>query len=96
MEKDNYLNSSYTHSISIKERKNLSMTGVKKIENFDEEEFLLETVMGYLLIKGENLELLKMDSMSGNISIKGTFNSFVYVDDHKQKKEDGIFSRLFK
>ena len=32
-----------THNINITSRKNINITGVKKIDNFDENEFLLET-----------------------------------------------------
>ena len=97
MEKEEYLNNSYNHLVTLNERKSLTMSGVKKIENFDDEEFLLDTVMGHLLIKGEDLELLKMDSMAGSASIKGLINSFSYIDDIKKKKDEtGIISRLFK
>lgn len=97
MDKDTYLSSSYNHSISVNERKNLSMTGVKKIESFDEKEFLIDSNMGHILIKGDDMELLKMDSVSGNISIKGFVNSFSYVDDLKKKSDEGsILGRLFK
>ena len=37
---------SFNHNITITERKNIVISGVKKIENFDEQEFLLETTMG--------------------------------------------------
>lgn len=89
--------SSYNHGISLLERKSLVITGIKKIENFDNEQFLLETVMGFIKIKGENLELVKLDTLQGNISIKGIINSINYVDDSiKKEKESSIFSRLFK
>ena len=42
---------SYTHGVSLAERKNLIVTGVKKIDNFDTEQFLLETSMGFILVK---------------------------------------------
>ena len=45
--------SNYNHGISLLERKNLVITGVKKIENFDSNEFLLDTLQGFLSIKGE-------------------------------------------
>ena len=97
MEKESYITNSYNHSVALNERKSLSMTGVKKIENFDDEEFLLDTSMGHLLIKGEGLELLKMDSLAGNVSIKGLVTSFSYVDDVKKKKdENSVLGRLFK
>ena len=96
MDKDNTINN-YNHSINIVERKNILVTGVKKIESFDNEEFLMETVMGYLVIKGEDLELLKLDTLQGNVSIKGLVKSFAYVDDTtKKEKETSIISRLFK
>ena len=95
MDKDTIQN--YNHSVNIVERKSLLITGVKKIDSFDEEEFLMETVMGYLAIKGEGLELLKLDSMQGIVSIKGKINNFAYLDDvSKKDKENGLISRLFK
>ena len=96
MDKDHTINN-YNHSINILERKNILVTGVKKIESFDDEEFLMETVMGFLVLKGEGLELLKMDTLQGNVSIKGLLKSFSYVDEvAKKEKEASIFSRLFK
>lgn len=96
MDKDNLINSS-NHSISINERKNIVMTGVKKIDSFDDEEFLLETNMGYIIIKGEELEIIKLDTYQGNVSIKGRVNSLNYMDTaNKKEKEDGMFSKLFK
>lgn len=88
--------SSYNHGISLLERKNLVITGVKKIENFDSEQFLLETIMGFLVIKGEGLELIKLDTMQGNVSIKGLIHSMSYAEDAKKDKESSIFNRLFK
>ena len=53
--------------------------------------------MGYLVIKGTDLELVKLDTMQGNVSIKGTIISFNYIEDNKLKgKENSIFNRLFK
>ena len=96
MDKDNIIHSS-NHSITLNERKNLIITGVKKIDSFDDEEFLLETNMGYVVIKGEELEIIKLDTFQGNVSIKGRVNSFTYMESStKKEKEDGIFSKLFK
>jgi len=88
--------SSYNHSISLLERKNLVLTGVKKIENFDNEQFLLETVMGFIIIKGRDLELMKLDTLQGNVSIKGNIDGINYVENVKNDKENSIFNRLFK
>ena len=85
-----------TQEVKMVDRSNISITGVNKIVSFDDEEFLIDTIMGYITIKGENLELIKLDSLQGNVSIKGMINSFVYSDSPKDKAESGIFNRLFK
>ena len=86
----------YNHSITLNERKNIIVTGVKKIESFDKEEFLLETNMGFIIIKGKELEIVKLDTYQGVVSIKGTFNSLNYMENNKKEKEESIFNRLFK
>ena len=70
MDKQDNSMSNYNHGINLFERKSLVITGVKKIENFDSEQFLLETVMGFIIIKGIDLELVKLDTLQGHVSIK--------------------------
>ena len=87
----------YNHVITMNERKNINISGVKKIDSFDNEEFLLETTMGYIVIKGEGLEIIKLDTYQENVSIKGKVNSLIYMENlNKKEKEEGIFSKLFK
>ena len=92
MDKIDSLNN-LNHNITINERKNIIISGVKKIESFDNEEFLLETTMGNIVIKGSELEIIKLDTYQGTVSIKGTINSLIY---DSIKKEEGVFSKLFK
>ena len=85
------------HVVTLSERKNIVITGVKKIESFDNEEFLMETNMGYIVLKGEDLEIVKLDTYQGNVSIKGKVNSLTYMENlSKKNKEDGVFNKLFK
>ncbi|MBQ9072551.1 MAG: sporulation protein YabP [Bacilli bacterium] len=85
------------HSVSIGQRKSINITGVKKIENFDENEFLLETNMGFMLIKGSSLEIIKLDTYQGDVSIKGKIDSLTYLEtSKKQDKQESVFSKLFK
>ena len=86
------------HSVSINERKSISITGVKKIDSFDNEEFLMETTLGYLVIKGSELEIIKLDTYQGNVSIKGKIDNLMYLDNinGKKNKDDSILNKLFK
>ncbi len=85
-----------THNVQIIDRKTIQMNGIKKIENFNKEEFLLQSVMGYILVKGDELELMKLDTSGGNIYIKGRIDSINYFDEEKKKHRESLISRLFK
>lgn len=84
------------HSISIVERQNMSISGITKIDSFDNEEFLLETTAGPLGIKGRELEIIKLDTYEGTIVIKGIVDGFSYLENTNSKKESGMLARLFK
>ena len=93
----NDVETTFNHSIQLNERKTMYITGVKKLENFDNEEFFLESLMGFVLIKGENLELIKLDTFQGTLSIKGKINSYNYLDEGSKKvKNESVLSKLFK
>ena len=96
MEKQDTINT-YSHGVSLVERKNLMITGVKKVENFDTEQFLIETSMGFILVKGQELELIKLDTVQGNVSIRGIINGINYLEDNaKKSKESSLYNKLFK
>ena len=91
------IETSFNHGISIAERKNIVITGVKKIDSFDKEEFMMDTSLGYLNIKGSDLEIIKLDTYQGNVSIKGRIDSITYLDNGLGKnKEESFLGKLFK
>ncbi|MCZ2990720.1 sporulation protein YabP, partial [Acinetobacter baumannii] len=77
-------------------RRIIDITGVKQVESFDSEEFLLETVMGFLTIRGQNLQMKNLDVEKGIVSIKGKVNEMLYIDENQGEKTKGFFSKLFK
>ena len=84
------------HELKLLDRREISLTGIKKITSFDSEEFLLESCMGLILIKGANLEIMRLDTHDGNVKIKGKINSFTYLDNKEKAKEERLISKLFK
>ena len=97
MDKVKEIEASFNHGISLAERKNVVVTGVKKIESFDSEEFIMDTTLGYLNIKGSDLEIIKLDTYQGNVSIKGKIDSMIYTDNITGKNKDESFlGKLFK
>lgn len=85
----------FNHVVKLNERKNIVISGVKKIINFDDKEFSLDTTMGVMFIKGIELEMIKLDTLEGNVSIKGKINMINYLDS-ENKQESSVFSKLFK
>ena len=52
--------------------------------------------MGYLAIKGQNLQMKNLDVDKGIVSIKGKIYDLIYLEDHQGDKAKGFFSKLFK
>ena len=84
------------HDVIMRGRKLLDITGVRQVESFDNEEFLLETSMGFLAIKGQNLQMKNLDVEKGVVSIKGKIFDLVYLDENHGEKAKGFFSKLFR
>lgn len=82
------------HNFICKERKLLEISGVKNVERFDENEFLMETTLGFMMVKGSELALNKLDTEHGDVIIKGNIDVIEYTTSHKSK--ESIFTRLFK
>lgn len=85
-----------SHDVVIKGRKQIKITGVKHVESFDHEEFLLETVMGFLAIRGADLKMQNLDVEEGVVDIEGKLFDLSYLDDHHGEPAKGFFSKLFK
>lgn len=85
-----------SHEVKIIDRSNITITGVSKLVSFDDEEFLMETVMGNLRLLGSTLELSKLDTTDGIVKIKGKINSYTYIDNNSKSKESSLINKLFK
>ena len=83
------------HQVIVKDRKLMEMTGVKKLYSFDSELFVIETTMGVLQVKGDELEMKNLDLDKGELSIIGHIYNYEY-DDKGNLLSKGFFGKLFK
>ena len=90
------INNYGSHEVKVTDRSMINLSGINKITSFDDQEFLMESNMGVILLKGEKLEIVKLDTHDGNVKIKGHLNSFAYIENVKKNKEDSLLSKLFK
>ena len=86
-----------SHEVKIIDRREIYLTGVKKIESFDHEEFLLLTTMGMLHLIGNDIEMIRLDTHDGNLRIKGKINGYNYIEKNTTKiKKESFMEKLFK
>ena len=85
---------SIPHSIVVEDRKRVSISGVTDVESFDEENVILATDLGELIIHGENLHINRIDVEAGDLSLEGDIVSFAYTDN--QPASGGFFGKLFR
>ena len=71
--------SAMTHNIIMEGRKNLRITGVKDIDSFTESRIILDTVMGELVIKGDDLHVVTLEAESGEFYMTGEVCSLSYT-----------------
>lgn len=84
------------HKLSMINREVGSITGVKEVKAFNDNEILLDTDMGLLSIRGAGLHVTKLNLEKGEVEIDGTIDSFLYSNPKGTKEADGIFGKLFK
>ncbi|NLC95688.1 MAG: sporulation protein YabP [Bacilli bacterium] len=86
-----------SHHMLIRDRKSIELTGVVKIESLNSEEFILETVLGYMTLSGHELEMFNFSVEKGEMLITGYVTKVEYYDHEDDKKASkGFFSKLFK
>lgn len=86
------------HSINMVNRKSIDLTGVNNVINFDDEEIILDTMMGCLEIGGEELHITMLNLDNGKVSIQGSISHMAYKAQGTDFKARGktILNRLFK
>ena len=82
--------------LKLKNRTNLEVTGVKKIESLNSEEFIINTNLGILSVKGSNLEMQHLDIEKGILWISGNIDSMIYLNSEKKKEKGNFFGKVFK
>ena len=83
--------------LALIDRKHLDLEGVLHVGNFDEREIVLETNMGMLFLKGEGLNITKLNLEEGTLCVQGFINSVEYKEAKSTRaKGKNMLSRLMK
>lgn len=85
------------HQLSLNNRCEGKVSGVKDVRSFDDQEIILETDMGILMIRGTELHIGRFMQDKGEIDITGKVDSLVYSEiKNLAKSGESVLKRLFK
>jgi len=82
------------HSIVLKDRAKLTVTGVTDVDSFDETAIVAYTDMGELTIRGTELKINNLSTESGDLSVEGSISALSYTDN--LPKNSSFFGKLFR
>ena len=87
--------SNMSNRILMKNRKELSISGVGDVDSFDENMIIAITDGGELTVKGEGLKILSLNTETGEMSVEGSdISSLVFTGERRENS--GFFKKLFK
>ena len=85
------------HICNVHDRNRIQLKGLNEVSSVDYKEILLNTKLGILLIKGDNLHIEQLNLDKGNVSVDGKIDAIIYsnknVSDNSAKS---LISRLFR
>lgn len=88
------------HSVHIKNREETVIEGVLHVDSFDDEEIILDTEHGGLVLRGENLHIKQLDLETGRFQVEGLLQSLQYSAGTRGRngkgRPKGLFERLLR
>ena len=81
------------HRLELEGRERLVVSGVEEVERFDEEEIVMATTAGTLVVGGTGLHIGKLNLDGGELHVDGRIDSVTYEE--SAGGQGGFFSRLF-
>ena len=90
-------NSNVIQNLILENREKLSISGVLDVLSFDDQIVILETELGLLTVKGENLRINKLSLDTAEVIVDGEIYSLGYSEKSMEKKSGGgILGKIFK
>lgn len=86
-------NDSRAHTLIMENRRQLRISGVKDIDSFTDTRIILSTIMGELVIRGQDLHVTALEAETGDFTMTGTVKSLIY---NSFSSGDNFFGRLFR
>lgn len=83
-------------NLILENREKLSISGVLDVLSFDDQIVILETELGLLTVKGENLRINKLSIDTSEVIVEGEISNLSYSEKDMEKKAGSFISKIFK
>lgn len=83
-------------NLILENRGKLSISGVLDVLSFDDQIVILETELGLLTVKGENIRINKLSIDTSEVIVEGDISSLIYSDKENEKVKGNFMSKIFK
>ena len=84
------------HKILLSGRKQVELSGVREVISFDAKEVVLNTQMGILFVRGDDLSVKRLTVEKGEVDLEGRIDSMIYSEKAGTGKEESLIKRLFR
>lgn len=90
------VNTNVIQNLLLENRNKLSISGVLDVISFDDQIVIVETDLGLLTVKGDNLRINKLSLDTSEVIIEGEILSLSYSQKDLKKKGESLLSKIFK
>lgn len=88
-------NANLIQNLILENRGKLSISGVNDVLSFDDQVVMVDTELGLLTVKGENIRINKLSLDTAEVIIEGEISTLVYSQT-KQEKTGSLLGKIFK
>lgn len=90
------LNNNIVQNLVLENRGKLSVSGVLDVLSFDDQIVIIETELGLLTVKGEDLRINKLSIDTSEVVVEGDIYNMGYSEKDMDKKTGSLLGKIFK
>ena len=83
-------------NLILENRGKLSISGVLDVLSFDDQVVMVETELGLLTVKGENIRINKLSIDTSEVIVEGDISYLAYSDKENKQNKTNFMSKIFK
>ena len=90
------INTNIVQNLILENRGKLSISGVNDVLSFDDQVVMIDTELGLLTVKGENIRINKLSLDTSEVIVEGEISSLAYSQSKQDKNSGTLLSKIFK